>query len=121
MKITCLLGRIRHLNEGLPAVEKGEKNSRRWVIDFEVDQTSMLNFQLADWLSGKPLPKGLLVATVTPQNGTAARSAIYFPPLADSPYFTVAVELPEQRRPEGEGHEPALFRVLLDAPHTLMR
>lgn len=93
---------------------KGEQNSRRWVLDFEADQTTMFNLGLVDWRSGKLCPKGMLVASMTPQNAVAARSAVFFPVL-EGPYFTVAVELPAQ----SDG--PALFRVTVDAPHTLLR
>jgi len=115
MKIVCCLGRIK-TPENVPGSQaKGDRNASRWVLDFEVDQTSTtVNLELVDWLSGKALPPCLLVPSVAPLNATAARSAIHFP-LLDGPKLTVVVELPEDSK------EPALFRVLLDAPHTLMR
>lgn len=120
MQIICRLGRI-HPTEACPAaILKGERNARLWVLDFLVDQTCMINLEPVDWLSGKHIPRGLLMASAAPLNVTAARCQIYFPVL-DGPKFTVGVDMPERRRPEGEGYEPALFRVRLDAPHTAMR
>jgi hypothetical protein len=120
MHVACRLGRIQSIEACPSAVLKGDRNQRIWGIDFSVDQTCMIHLELVDWLSGRPIPRGLLYPTAAALNVTAARCQIYFPVL-DGPKFSMAVDMPEHRRPEGDGFEPALFRVRLDAPHTAMR
>lgn len=130
MKITCKLGRIAPVEIEPKATLKGERNSKRWILDIEYEgvESVTVPVKLLDYGTGKALPpKGLLNPTYVALNRSAARAAVFFPIVEDDKLFVVIeparlLDVLESPPPASmPGREPIHIRVTVDAVHTLMR
>jgi hypothetical protein len=112
--IRCHLGIILCSTEGVTVDgSKTAPNATRWIFDVEQPcKTATFELALLDHRTKKPKPFGLPAPHITPLNELAAEARIF---CHSEKLRITSMPLDE------EGTGTLLYRVTVDAPHSLMR